>query len=164
MAKHAHELHNLVIIPTLKYLGADSTDAEGLLVACALLAGHYRIDDERLGIYQISPEQHRQIWDEHLAFYPDVASEIRALASQRWFLENPDRELITNLAYATAIAWMLFSISGLDLPCATDIEAQTLVWLKILAPKPLSPSELSEAIDWLSGRLRKIGLPQESKA
>lgn len=155
MAYHAFELRNQVIKPTLQYLGADSADAEGFLLACAMLAEHYRMDDDRLGIYQITAAQHRQVWDDYLAFHPDLASEIRALASQRWFLENPDRELITNLAYASAIVWMLFSISGLSLPDASDVEAQAQVWSQILGPKQIDQVELGSAIGWLSERLRE---------
>ena len=157
MAKHANELRNHVIKPALEYLGADSKDAEALLLSFALLAARYRSDDDRLGIYQISPLQHRQIWDDYLAFHPDLASEIRALASQRWFLENPERELITNLAYATAIAWMLFSISGQTLPEAGDVNAQVQVWLRIFGPKLLDPQMHTHATEWLRGRLQEVG-------
>jgi hypothetical protein len=157
MAKHANELRNQIIKPALEYLGADSKDAEALLLSLALLAARYRSDDDRLGIYQISPLQHRQIWDDYLAFHPDLASEIRALASQRWFLENPDRELIANLAYATAIAWMLFSISGQSLPAATDLGAQVRVWLRIFGPKEGDEQLCAQATDWLGGRLQEVG-------
>jgi hypothetical protein len=60
-----------------------------------------------IGIYQITSEQHRSVWDTFLAFDPDLASKVRGLASQHPFLKNPDDELRTNLAYSTAIAWML---------------------------------------------------------
>ena len=157
MAKHANELCNQVILPTLQYLGADNKEAQALLLSFALLAARYRVDDERLGIYQIAPQQHRQVWDDYLAFHPDLASEIRALASQRWFLENPDRELITNLAYATAVVWMLFSMSGQSLPAATDLGSQVQVWLRVLGPQQLGPQTGAEAADWLGGRLQEIG-------
>lgn len=158
MARFANELRDQVIRPTLRYLGADSPAAENLLLTIALLSNHFRKDDERLGVYCISPAQHRQIWDDYLAFQPDLASEIRALASQRWFLENPDRELITNVAYATAIAWIIFSISGMALPAADDIRGQARIWQRLFAPHVEDGEPFNRVLDWLCKRLRESGI------
>jgi hypothetical protein len=73
-----------------------------------------------LGIYQISTQQHRKIWDEYLAFRPDLASAVRGLASQHQFLTSPDDELVTNLAYSTAIAWVIYLSTGKSLPDSSD--------------------------------------------
>lgn len=158
MARFANELRDQVIKPTLLYLGADSAAAENLLLTMALLSNHFRKDDERLGVYCISPAQHRQVWDDYLAFQPDLASEIRALASQRWFLENPDRELVTNVAYATAIAWVIFSISGMTLPKADDIRAQASIWHRLFAPYVEEGEQFTRILDWLCKRLREAGI------
>jgi hypothetical protein len=158
MARFANELREHVIEPTLKYLGADSARAQRLLLTMALLSNHFRGDDDRLGVYCISPQQHRQVWDDYLAFQPDLASEVRSLASQRWFLENPDRELIANIAYATAIAWIIFSVSGMALPDEHDIDGQARVWQRLFCPHVEEGPQLNKAIGWLCDRLRANGM------
>jgi hypothetical protein len=154
MARFVKELRKHVVQPTLKYLGAASAPAENLLLAMALLSNHFRRDDERLGIYCITPEQHRQVWDDYLAFQPDLASEVRSLASQRWFLEDPDRELIANLAYASAIAWIIFSVSGISLPAADDLDGQAKIWQRLFCPYIEDGVPLQNAIAWLRNRQR----------
>lgn len=59
------------------------------------------------GIFQIDAPSHQRVWDKYLAFNPELASNIRGLASQHAFLKHPHLELTTNLSYATAIAWAL---------------------------------------------------------
>jgi hypothetical protein len=115
-------LKQQVIQPTLKYLGAWTAPIENFLLSAAIKApdlGLFSARNEGLGIFHITPSQHRDIWDNYLAFNPDLASRIRGLASQRAFLSNPDNELQTNLSYCTAIAWLLYdrsSISASELP------------------------------------------------
>lgn len=122
------ELRNFVIRPTLKHLNVWSTNAENLLLGTAALesglGSHLKeAYHQGLGIYAITPEVHKQLWDEYLVGDVDLASEIRGLASQHEFLEHPHQELTTNLSYATAIAWYLYEQNGLKLPkrkCTLD--------------------------------------------
>ncbi|WP_339672319.1 hypothetical protein [Dasania marina] len=106
-----------VIEPTLHYLEMYSPAASHMLLGVAnqesagnpFCEGH-----QGLGLFQISSSQHRSVWDNYLAFQPDLASRVRGLASQHQFLKDPDSELITNLRYSTAIAWMIFLQSEAD--------------------------------------------------
>ncbi|WOJ98646.1 hypothetical protein R0137_10360 [Congregibacter brevis] len=107
----AEHLREQVIKPTLEYLGEWSTEAERELLAAALRkteVGLFSRREPGLGLFNITSNQHRDLWDRYLAFRPDIASRVRGLASQRAFLTNPDSELQTNLSYCTAIAWLLF--------------------------------------------------------
>ncbi len=111
----AEHLRDQVIQPTLKYLGAWSNATEEFLLSAATNApelGLFSARNDGLGIFHITSAQHRDIWDKHLAFNPDLASRVRGLASQRAFLSNPDNELQTNLSYCTAIAWLLYERSS----------------------------------------------------
>jgi len=106
----AKELREMIIRPTLNYLGKYSQAAENLLVAIAQInaANHHQQDplnSKAYGLFQIDVPTHQRVWDKHLAFDSELASKIRGLASQREFLNNPHIELATNLSYATAIAW-----------------------------------------------------------
>ena len=106
----SEQLLNQVIQPTLDYLGVSSESAPYELLSALqerAEVGLFATQPAGLGLYQITAAQHRDLWDRHLAFRPDVASRVRGLASQRAFLSNPERELQTNLGYSTAVAWLL---------------------------------------------------------
>jgi hypothetical protein len=106
------ELRDEIIHPTLEYLGKAGTAVENLLVAIATRKQHTH---KGLGPYGIDTSTHQIVWDKYLAFHPDLASRIRGLASQRAFLEDPHSELVTNLCYATAIAWVVYILHPQEL-------------------------------------------------
>ncbi|MCW8196484.1 hypothetical protein F6455_16945 [Proteobacteria bacterium 005FR1] len=132
----AEELRSFVIKPTLEYLGEHGERAhaaENLLLGTAAqesqLGFHLRLKRTRgLGIYQITPQIHINIWDRYLIDYPDLASSIRGLASQHEFLAHPHAELATNLSYATAIAWMVYRRTNRTLPEADDVLGLGKIW------------------------------------
>ena len=113
MDLNAKELRELIIRPTLTYLGKHSQAAENLLVAIAQINASqdvHPLDNAgtTYGLFKIDVPTHQRVWDKHLAFECDLASKIRGLASQREFLNNPHIELATNLSYSTAIAWSVY--------------------------------------------------------
>lgn len=125
------QLRQHVIEPTLKSLNMHSDAAARLLMGTAAQESQcdpFCCRDKGLGIYQISSQQHRVIWDQYLAFRPDLASLVRGLASQHQFLQNPDQELVTNLAYSTAIAWIIYLRSGDQLPDEDDSQGLGHFW------------------------------------
>lgn len=150
MVNYATELRRLVIRPTLEELDVQEAAAVDCLAACALLTGQFGEEDGAgLGLYRITPAQHRRVWDGYLAFRPELASTVRGMASQHQFLQDPDRELATNLAYASAIAWLLIQISGLALPASDDIEGLVRLWQRVFAARPAAAAETRRACDWL---------------
>lgn len=131
----ARELRHYVVRPTLKHLGMWSPTGENLLLGTAAresgLGFHLKLaKHQALGIYQISPRMHRKIWDFFLAPSPDLSSKVRGLASQREFLAHPHHELATNLAYATAIAWLVYHRTGINIEKVDkdDIKAMGKLW------------------------------------
>ncbi len=121
MGMCARELRYLVIRPTLKHLNLWSPVAENLLLGTAAqessLGAHLKHDNQQaLGLYQITPRMHRNIWDNYLSHQPELASKVRGLASQHEFLQHPHAELATNLAYATAVAMIVYLRRGKPLP------------------------------------------------
>lgn len=122
----ADHLREQVIRPTLEYLGVWSEDQERELLAAALRRNEPDISPRRgegLGLFGISPAEHRDLWDRYLAFRPDIASRVRGLASQRAFLSNPDSELQTNLSYCTAIAYLLEQRRASTRPAPTPLKS-----------------------------------------
>lgn len=139
------ELKLLVIRPTLKYLGEYSKEAETLLVATAAMESsmgfHLKGSKKRLGVFQISPQNHQRVWDHYLAKDPELASKVRGLASQHEFLRNPHDELATNLRYTTAIAWMIYKRKARPLPKSSDIEAIAKYWRRHFHSRPQASIE-----------------------
>lgn len=124
-------LRQSVIRPTLGYLGIASDDAERLLVGTLLSIADLpetRLPENGLGPYAISEALHTRLWDDHLAHNPDKASLIRGLASQRCFLQNPHAELGFNLAYGTAMAWLLYELQGVRLGSGASIGTLARIW------------------------------------
>ncbi|MCP3907268.1 MAG: hypothetical protein GY712_04555 [Oceanicoccus sp.] len=135
MTINAVDLTEHVIKPTLDYLGVRSLAAEKLLLGTAAQESdfdpfyqHCESQSQGIGIYQITSAQHRIVWDKYLAFHPNLASKVRGLASQHQFLKDPDQELKTNLAYSTAIAWVIYLQSEHQLPEANDSEGLGHFW------------------------------------
>jgi hypothetical protein len=127
----ANELKDLIIRPTLQYLDQQEIGYEELLVATAAqessLAFHCQCERTGgLGIYRITAGKHREIWDKVLIKNPEIASRIRGLASQQQFLLAPHQELVTNLSYATAIAWAIYQCHEANL--MQDLSTMARLW------------------------------------
>lgn len=131
---HRNHLRYLVIAPTLEHLGLHSMAAENLLMGTAAQEsrlGRYLAQvggGPALGIYQIEPATHRDVWDNFLAYHADLASKVRGIASQHWFDDDPDGELVRNLAYATAIARLCYYRRPEPLPDADDLPGLARYW------------------------------------
>lgn len=133
MSIKAFDLARYVIGPTLELIGLYSLAAERLLLGTAAQESHlgtylHQINGPALGIYQIEPATHRDVWDNFLTYRADLASKVRGLASQHWFDADPDGELVRNLAYSTAIARLCFYRQKEPLPDANDIPGMARYW------------------------------------
>ncbi|WP_137818408.1 hypothetical protein [Pseudomonas sp. 2FG] len=134
----ASELRQHVIRPTLLYLGRHSASAEALLLgaaACQSALGSALDDRRGHGLYRIAALRHQLLWDRHLALDPELASQVRGLASQHAFLAAPHLELTVNLRYATAIAWLLVEAEKTPLPDADDLLGLAHVWRQVFQPQ-----------------------------
>lgn len=128
------ELRELIIKPCLQLLNEDSETVENLLLGTAaqesLLGQHcFCQKTNGLGIYRITAEKHRELWDKYLVQFPDLASLQRGLASQQQFLKNPHAELITNLSYSTGMAWMIYRRAGIDTGKPLEFPALATLWV-----------------------------------
>ena len=134
----AYDLSQHVIRPTLIYLGRHSPSAEALLLGAAASQSDLgsALDDSRgYGLYRIAALRHQQLWDRHLALDPELASQVRGLASQHAFLAAPHLELTVNLRYATAIAWLMVEAQNSPLPAADDLLGLARVWQQVFQPR-----------------------------
>lgn len=136
MNVYVNDLREAIIKPCLKTLGDYSCDVENLLVGTAMqesrcekqLHSNIASDDSGLGIYRITREKHRDVWDKYLIQYPDLASVVRGFASQQQFFRDPHNELVTNLSYATVIAWMIYRAAHVDEMKPTELSNPAHLW------------------------------------
>jgi hypothetical protein len=166
MSNFAEQFILNIIRPTLEYMNVWSQESELLLAGTAAKETGFSIcslnkdalNNTSLGIYGISSEKHRYIWDDYLAFQPDLASHIRGLASQHAFLNNPEFELITNLAYSTAIAWLIYIEAGLKAGTYNCLQQQAFAWRTYF-----HPSQSSEEYKYCNTFYKYINLKQTGK-
>jgi hypothetical protein len=70
-----------------------------------------------LGLWQIEPATHQDVWDNYLKFKPDLAATIAGFA----FASMPrDMQLAANLAYACAIARLICRRAPEPLPSSSE--------------------------------------------
>lgn len=128
----ARELQMHVVRPVLQAIGLWSEAAEYLLLGTAAQEsnlGHYLAQSHgpALGIYQIEPATHADIWQNCLQYKPDLAEKVHALLSP-FNTQDKDQALITNLAYSTAIARVIYYRIPKPLPAAYDLSGLAGYW------------------------------------
>lgn len=128
------QLRELVVRPVLQELNMYSEAAENLLLGTAAqesVLGTFIKQyptGPALGIYQMEPATHGDIWDNYLAYHEDLSSQVRGFASQHSFTRNPHDELVTNLFYSTAMCRLHYRRVSERLPAADDVQGLALYW------------------------------------
>jgi hypothetical protein len=125
-----HSFRRFVIRPALTRLGLHSPAAEALLLGTALAESGLSAlvqsgGGPALGVYQIEPATHADIWRNYLATRPVVAARVLSLAAAG--LGQP-AQLVWNLGYATAMARLVYRRRPEPLPAAEDIPGLAAYW------------------------------------
>ena len=131
MGIYVSDLRELIIKPSLEAIGDYSETAENLLAGTAAQESDHQCycdQHEGLGIYQITAEKHVETWYKYLIQFPELASRVRGFARQQQFLKNPHNELISNLSYATVIAWMIYRANGVDTGKPAEVNNLAQLW------------------------------------
>lgn len=119
-----------VVRPALALLDLWSESAEALLVGTALAESGLTWLAQRgggpaLGVFQIEPATHDDIWTNFLAYRRALRQRAEALIAP----EPPrTRQLVTNLAYAAAMARIHYLRVPEPLPPAGDVDALGAYW------------------------------------
>jgi len=142
------QFHEYVLLPVLRYLSADSQAARALLLGTALKESggltylHQLGNGPALGLFQMEPFTHDDIWKTFLRYKPALAQKIRELAAAqpagiRVDSANGDNltfpaagNLIGNMFYATAMSRMRYFRVSEALPAANDSRALCAYWKK----------------------------------
>lgn len=124
------QFRELVIRPALKCIGLHSDAAENLVLGTALqesalvwlrqLGG-----GPAIGLYQMEPATHRDIWVNWLEHRPELSGRVQLLIAPRPDLLD---QLVTNPAYATAMCRIHYLRVPAPLPDANDVPALAGYW------------------------------------
>ena len=120
------QFRECVIVRTLKDLGAYSKSADNLLFGTAAQEsqlGRYlvQIKGPALGIFQMEPATHEDIWTNFLSYRPplkELVLDLIGMARQPF-----SDELITNLRYACIMARIHYLRVAAPLPFYNDLES-----------------------------------------
>jgi len=123
------DFHARVIQPTLGHLGLRSDGAERLLLGTAMTESRLwhlvqMNGGPALGVYQVEPATHDDI-RRYLLHRRRLGSLVDSLLAP-W--PTPETQLITNLAYATAIARVIYWRKPEPLPTVDDIPGLAAYW------------------------------------
>lgn len=137
-----------VIVPTLIHIGLHSEAAVELVLGTAIQESHLEYLKQlgrgpAVGIYQMEPATHDDIWRNYLAYKPDLAEKVRALELPGF--APGAAEMCGNLYYATAMCRVHYLRVPKKLPPTGDINAMALYW-KQYYNTPLGKGTVTEYI------------------
>lgn len=120
------QLREYIIRPVLNRIGLYSEAAEELLMLTAAtesLCGEYihQVGGPALGIFQMEPRTHDDIWDNFLKYKPALASHIKVYGRLA-------QQLPGNLYYACAMARIHYLRVKSRLPSAVDVDGLAQYW------------------------------------
>lgn len=128
-------LRRRVVVPALKCLGLWSQAAENLLWGTPVVESDLRALEQlgpgpALGLWQIEPDTHRDLYDNWLRFRPEWRIKLASLAAP-W----PSREdqLATNLIYCCAVARLIYYRDPEPLPDAEDLNGLGAYYKRVFA-------------------------------
>jgi len=120
-----------VIRPIITHLNMWSASAENLLLGTAAQESHMGTylrqwdAGPARGIYQIEPDTHDDIWRNYLKFRKALKAKVTSMRAE-W--STPIDQLMTNLAYTTAMARLVYRRVPTALPEENDIEGLAGYW------------------------------------
>jgi len=122
-----------IIQPTLLAIGMDSDKSRKLLLCTAAHESHLgryvkQVNGPALGPYQMEPATYVDIWDNYISYRPDMSE--RLLTKFGYVVIPPADRLITDFAWATAMARIHYYRVKEVLPDANDIIAISEYWKK----------------------------------
>ena len=119
-----------VVRPALLTIGMYSRRAEHLLLGTAIQESGLTHRDQQdggpaLGLFQIEPATHDDIWANYLEYRTDLAPRVQTL-----LVSGPSRieQLRNNDLYGAALARVLYERTGRPLPAVADIDAHASFW------------------------------------
>lgn len=127
----ASQLRINVVRPTLEYISLHSDSAENLVLGTALTESHGKylrqIKGPALGLWQMEPATHDDIWDNWLKYKTSLTNSVAELMSPAQLTEGA-LELVGNLYYGAAMCRIFYRRLPDPLPAPDDFMAMARLW------------------------------------
>jgi len=126
------QFRDLVVIPVLNSGQMGGEAATNLVLGTAIQESRLTYlkqlhDGPALGLFQMEPATHDDIWENYLAYRPDLARWVSSLTP----FDRTSHELIGNLWYSTAMCRVHYRRDPEPLPAADDIEGLAEYWKRV---------------------------------
>lgn len=116
-----------LIRPILQTVDLWSPSAEKLILGTALVESKldhfYQLNGPALGVYQMEPETHNDIWNNWLNHRGNFSARV-----QRYSKTSHADEMVWNLAYATLMCRIHYIRVPIKLPSAGDLSGLANYW------------------------------------
>ena len=152
MSINCKDLRELVVRPTLQHLRLWSPAAEDMVLGTAAQEsglGTYlhQVGGPALGIYQMEPATHNDIWNNYLEYKPILRKQVEdMLGTSVHDIDSDDNSLIGNLYYATAMCRIHYLRVPEAMPVHKDTKGYAAYWKKYYNT-PLGAGTEQEFID-----------------
>ena len=155
----------VVIRPALLAIGLHSAAAEELLLGTALVESQLVHREQlaggpALGLFQMEPRTHDDIWRHYLRYRTKLARKVDALLSR----PGADRpaELLAHERYAAAMVRIHYKRVAEALPSAGDTAGMTRYWKRYYNTRRGKGREAKYAEAWGRGTARLVARPSSS--
>lgn len=145
------QLREHIIWPVLEDMGLASESAVELLILTAATESHMgkyikQVRGPALGIYQMEPQSHDDVWENFLHYKADLSAKVRKWELEQAFPYDNSYQMAGNLYYATAMARVFYLRFDKRLPDHNDIEGLAQYWKKYWNT-PLGAGTVEKAIN-----------------
>lgn len=130
------QLRKYVVRPVLHHLAPEipySLEAENLIMGTIAQESHGQYLKQlgrgpALGVIQMEPRTHDDIWSNYLAYGQNLAGKVQDLELPRFLGLHGPGELVGNLYYATAMCRVFYRRLPDALPAADDVPGMADLW------------------------------------
>ena len=147
MGIHPDQLLRYVIKPALTLLDMASPSAEALLLGTAAQESHcgrylHQLGNgPALGIFQMEPTTYHDIWENYIAYRPEIKRRLEAI----WPVRPEPEEMVFNLLFAAIMCRLHYRRVSEPLPQTEDLSGLSNYW-KTYFNSPLGRGTTSEFI------------------
>ena len=125
------QFRELIVRPALEAIHLWSHTAEELVLGTALQESRLKYIKQlgrgpALGLFQMEPATHNDIWKNYLKFKPELAGRVAQLSHS----VRP-ASMISDMLYAAAMCRVHYRRAPDPLPDAGDFEGQAAMWKKV---------------------------------
>jgi len=127
------QFREFIIKPALTVVGGYSLAADELVLGTALQESRLTYlkqlgNGPALGVFQMEPNTHQDIWVNYLAYRDDLADKVKSLAAPTAADYPSPNELIGNMWYAAAMCRIHYMRVPDPLPAVGDIPGMASYW------------------------------------